>query len=333
MSSTALMLDETVERLLSRHFATAVRGSAESSSTLLAEAIEAGLDLVFVPEDGGGLGAGLLEGAAVSYRWGYHAAPLPIVEMLLLRELKGLGLLADDENAALAVLPTGLNIEQPVLATAVDGEPSVIVVGYAGSGGRLSLAGFAPGNAVQRRSMAGEPLFILETRSVTPLWARETYLGAAELAAKGALLTATAILGMTQRLLEVAIEHVNTRKQFGKPLAKFQAIQHQLAEAAAEHVVAQAATRSAISAYDAGKLKDLSWQSAKMQAGKAGTVVASVTHQVLGAIGFTEEHLLHHYSKRLWHLRDHWGREVELRKAIGSAAAENSDRLWAWMVD
>lgn len=342
MSDTARMLDETAERLLSRHFATAVRGSAESAGDLLAETKEAGLDLVLAPESAGGLGAGTLEASAIAYRWGYHAAPGAIVDLMLLNGLSGVAGLEDTAGSAI-ILGEGIvagadgwtrPAKPQVVAAPVIGDRTdrVLVCARAGNG-TLTVVEFGAGGTEGSKSMAGESLVLLDLASADPVAIHATGLDFDAFAARAALLTASAILGGTQRLLEIAIEHANTRKQFGRPLGKFQAIQNMLAEAASEHVVAQAATRAAIRAQDAGGLRPLQWQSAKIQCGRAATVATAATHQILGAIGFTEEHVLHHYSKRLWSWRDDWGRQAGLEKQVGEAACANAGGLWPWMVD
>lgn len=338
MSDTARLLDDTAERMLSRHFATAQRGNAEAESALLAEMVEAGLDLVLVPEDAGGLGAGVPEASAIAHRWGYHAAPGPIVEMLLSRELAALPGAGIPVGAALALVEdhrlAGDTWPAPALtarANVTGAKATAIVACLEGREGRLVLARYDAA-AGMKTSMAGESIALLDLRA-NPAALHETALPFEGFLAKGALLTASASIGATQRLLETAIEHANTRKQFGKPLGKFQAIQHMLAEAAAEHVVAQAATRAAVAALDAGRLKLLAWRAAKMQSALAATKVSAATHQILGAIGFTEEHMLHHYSKRLWAWRDDWGREAILRRQVGDGAVANADGLWSFMVD
>lgn len=342
MSDTARMLDETAERLLSRHFATAVRGSENSAAALLAETKEAGLDLVLAPEAAGGLEAGTLEASAIAYRWGYHAAPGAIVDLMLLNGLSGIAGLEDAAGSAI-VLGEGVVVgsggwERPakpqIVAAPVNGPKTArLLLCARDENGALVVAVFDTAGAERRESMAGEPLILLDLAAVVPTAVHATGLDFDAFVARAALLTSSAILGGTQRLLEIAIEHANTRKQFGRPLGKFQAIQNMLAETASEHVVAQAATRAAIRAQDSGTLRPLQWQSAKIQCGRAATVAAAATHQILGAIGFTEEHVLHHYSKRLWSWRDDWGRQSALEKQVGEAACANADQLWSWMVD
>ena len=55
----------------------------------------------------------------------------------------------------------------------------------------------------------------------------------------------------------------------------------------------------------------------------------AIAHQVLGAIGFTEEHILHRFTQRLWDWRDDFGNESEWAVELGALIAENGpDELW-----
>lgn len=110
-------------------------------------------------------------------------------------------------------------------------------------------------------------------------------------------------------------------------------VQHRIAEATSEQTVAQAAVADAIRAADGGWQRPILLQSVKVQAGRAATVVTATAHQVLGAIGFTDEHVLHHYSKKLWVWRDAWGRQAALEAEIGQAAVADAAGLWSHIVD
>lgn len=309
MSETARLLDDMTERLFSRALADPlVRGDADLPSRLRSEVEEAGLPLVLVAEADGGMGGTLEEACVVAWRSGYHAAPIPMVEMLLL------GTLPLDGSARTLAAPGGLEARGPahrLISPAAD---------------HLAIFAAAPAPV----GLDGSP-WVGVTGSELE---RIELVGIGDrLEIQGACLTAAAMLGAMARVLEITIEHANTRKQFGKPLGKFQAIQHMLAEAASEHVVAQAALAGAVQASDGGWMRPLLWQSAKAQAGRAATIVAATGHQVLGAIGFTEEHVLHNYSRRLWMWRDEWGRQAALEAAVGRAAVEDTRGLWPHIVD
>ncbi len=63
--------------------------------------------------------------------------------------------------------------------------------------------------------------------------------------------------------------------------------------------------------------------------GEAAGEGAAIAHQVFGAIGFTQEHILHRYTQRLWAWRDQFGTESEWAERIGRhVAGEGADELW-----
>ncbi len=143
-----------------------------------------------------------------------------------------------------------------------------------------------------------------------------------------ALLRVVQMAGCLARTLELSIEYAQDRVQFGRPISKFQAIQHQLAVLAGE---VAAATRAADGALE--RLGDPRFQVqlavAKARVGEAAGVAAEIAHQVHGAMGFTHEHRLHHYTRRLWAWRDEFGNEAYWQCQLGRRlAAVGADQVW-----
>ena len=57
--------------------------------------------------------------------------------------------------------------------------------------------------------------------------------------------------------------------------------------------------------------------------------IAAISHQSMGAMGFTHEHILHHYTRRLWVWRRDFGSETFWGDKIGAAYAKaGSEALW-----
>ena len=68
---------------------------------------------------------------------------------------------------------------------------------------------------------------------------------------------------------------------------------------------------------------------AKIRAGEAAGIGAAIAHQMHGAMGFTQEHRLHYWTRRLWSWRDEFGNEAYWARRLGGAvAAAGADRLW-----
>ena len=74
--------------------------------------------------------------------------------------------------------------------------------------------------------------------------------------------------------------------------------------------------------------------SAKIRVGEAATEGAAIAHQVLGAIGFTQEHTLHRFTRRLWGWRDDFGSESVWAVKLGNlVAAKGADGLWPMLAE
>jgi len=149
-----------------------------------------------------------------------------------------------------------------------------------------------------------------------------------------AVIAATAYAGLTagamQRVLEMTVGYAEDRKQFGKSIGKFQAIQQQLSVmaelAAAARIGAQMAFQSA------HPRPDPLLAAVGKRAASAGTpVVAATAHAVHGAIGITAEYDLHRYTRLLHQWRYAAGSESYWDTRIGHAALGSADRALDFM--
>ncbi|WP_431929382.1 acyl-CoA dehydrogenase family protein [Amycolatopsis tucumanensis] len=121
--------------------------------------------------------------------------------------------------------------------------------------------------------------------------------------ALAALVRAVQITGAMEAVLDLAVEHARTREQFGRPVGKFQAVQGLLATLAAEVALARSAVDAAVlvAAAPATPLEQLlaSVAVARSCAGHAAEPVVRNAHQVVGAIGTTQEHPLPGLTRRI----------------------------------
>jgi len=124
------------------------------------------------------------------------------------------------------------------------------------------------------------------------------------------------IAGALSGVLEACTEYANLRIQFGKPIAKLQAIQQMIAELAAEAAAAQAASAFACQRLDARDAVHGAMV-AKVRASRAAGRGARIAHQVFGAIGVTDEHMLHYFTRRLWQWRSEAGSEHWWAERLG----------------
>jgi acyl-CoA dehydrogenase len=127
----------------------------------------------------------------------------------------------------------------------------------------------------------------------------------------------------------MAIDHVNTRQQFGKPLSKLQAVQQSLAIAAIEAAAVNSAGQAAALALDRGPAL-FEVAAAKLRTNIAIGQAVGIVHQVHGAIGFTEEYPLHPLTNRLASWRSEFGGDRYWADILGAMAARwGGSGLWA----
>ena len=140
------------------------------------------------------------------------------------------------------------------------------------------------------------------------------------------------ICGAMEAALTLSLRYVQDRRQFGRPLSAFQAIQHSLAIAAEEAAATSAATDLAVAcmAREGGTSARLPAlvDAASLVAGHAVDVVYDACHQVHGAIGFTREYALHRHTLDLLRWRDHLqvlrGGELASAERLGDAVLQAS---------
>jgi alkylation response protein AidB-like acyl-CoA dehydrogenase len=125
---------------------------------------------------------------------------------------------------------------------------------------------------------------------------------------RGALGTAAVLIGLSQRLLDMTVDYVKQREQFGVPIGSFQAIKHALASA----LLAQSFARPAVLAASWSLAHDEPVAAqrvsmAKVMAAEAALQVTRTAIQCHGAIAYTTEYDLHLFAKRVWALAPAWG--------------------------
>jgi alkylation response protein AidB-like acyl-CoA dehydrogenase len=137
---------------------------------------------------------------------------------------------------------------------------------------------------------------------------------------RGALATAAQLLGVSQRLIDFAVEHARSRVQFGQPIGSFQAVKHMLADALLKLEMARPVVyRAAYSVAGAVPERALDVSMAKAFASDAATLACRVALQTHGAIGYTWEHDLQLWMKRGWALAGAWGDAAWHRARVGGA--------------
>jgi len=149
----------------------------------------------------------------------------------------------------------------------------------------------------------------------------------------GSVVRSVETAGGLETILATSVRYANERIAFERPIAKFQAVQQNLARLAGEVAAALAASGSAADAIARSESFDdvvfLEGASAKIRSAEAAAEGAAITHQVHGAIGFTKEHVLHRFTLRLLSWRDDFGNESYWASALGNlVAARGADAFW-----
>jgi alkylation response protein AidB-like acyl-CoA dehydrogenase len=117
---------------------------------------------------------------------------------------------------------------------------------------------------------------------------------------RAALAVAAEAVGAMEVTYKKTVEYTKTRKQFGVPIATFQALQHRMAEMFIEHEQAKSIMLFAAMQSDAaGGVDRKAISAAKSRIGKAARLVGQEAVQLHGGIGVTEELDVGHYFKRL----------------------------------
>ena len=134
--------------------------------------------------------------------------------------------------------------------------------------------------------------------------------------------------GAADRVLAITTQYAKERVQFGRAISTFQAVQHMLAELSTHVALLSAAARSAaLHAEEGGG--SFAIMAAKSQAGAAAHKICAIAHQSMGAMGYTHEHVLHHYTRRLRVWRRDYGSEAHWSDKLGRRLAESGpSALW-----
>lgn len=340
-------LAESAERLFETHVSSeSIESSAHGGfpHSLWTAVEEAGFAAAMLPESAGGFGVTLSEAMTLLQISAAHAAPIPLAETMLARWiLASAGLVAPDGPLTLAPVRS---VDTPTLQREKGGwrlkgslghlpwarhAAAIAVVAENEAGPLVALLPADSFSAVHSYNLAGEARdsiavnLLLQSQSVAPAPAA---FGPLQLRGSGAMLRTVQIAGALTRALALSVDYAQTRVQFGRPIGKFQAIQQSLAILGGQSAAASAAADLAVDAFERGI--DLTRvAAAKARAGEAASVAAGLSHQIHGAIGFTQEYELHRLTQRMWSWRDEFGSEAEWNGVVGRAAfAAGPDGIW-----
>jgi len=296
---------------------------------------------VLVPEQYGGLGLGLAEMAIVAKGLARTLAPEPLTgaavlaatalvasdnEALKRRELPRLA--AGESLPALAwqEAPGVLDAAVPgCVATAFEG-------GFRLNGTKRFIAGSAQADAFIVSARAGDELVVLwvpraaagarleletlaDGRAFGTLELKDVLVPGTHVAAKGRTaaaavelafdhanaIAAAELAGVMERALEMTVDYLKTRVQFGKPIGSFQALQHRAVDLHIHQEVAGAVLGESLAALDRGpdaRARAAIASRVKARCADAALKITRETIQLHGGIGFTDEYDAGLYLKR-----------------------------------
>lgn len=342
MTENHRLLEETSERFFARRVTPEVLLAFEGiglDTRLRDEAQALGLSR---PGESFAPGTSWQAAALVLRVGGRHAAPLPLAEEIVAAQLAsaaglvlpagmvGLGLdcqPAADSGLWSCAAPFGRNAEH-ILVVRKEGDGVVVAI-HPCAGGAVSTGANV---AEEPRDVVSiDPQAAFAQASIDlPVDVARTLLAAAR---------TSQMAGALETILDLAVGYAREREQFGRKIGKFQAVQQQLAVLAGQVAAAGVAAADAARALDQRGLPAMTFGSredptveiamAKVVVGEAAEFGPRIAHQVLGAIGFTHEHRLHFFTRRLWAWRAECGSAATWAHRLGEfCLAADSGGLW-----
>jgi alkylation response protein AidB-like acyl-CoA dehydrogenase len=280
---------------------------------------EVGVFATLLDEAHGGLGLTETAMVAVLEETGYAGVPLPTTETVavVVPLLSGSSRrdLLDSVLSGRVILScwldsvTGRGGGEPLVPYGATATGALVAT--AGGVGLVDFAGTGP-----ERTVDGvRSLIRVDPGSATPLDIDPAEIRRAALRATVGV--SAELLGLGRRMLDIAVDYVKTREQFGAPVGSFQAVKHHLANALLAVEFARPAVLKAgysLATGDPDAERDVSM--AKAMASQAALTVAKLTLQCHGAIAYTTEYDHQLFAKRAWALAAAWGGATAHRQRL-----------------
>jgi alkylation response protein AidB-like acyl-CoA dehydrogenase len=321
-------IKETARDLLAKRFKLErLRELAESKTyadDAWSEVSELGWPGIFIAEEHGGQGLGVLELVILLEELGYVLAPMPFLSNA------AAGLILQDAGASDRLAGVASGEQRGTVGVVKDGRAALVP--DAEEADFIVLLDGTDATLVERGDAQVEAIDAIDP---TRRYATVTANGGESLGdvSRGrdliALAVSAELVGIGQRVMEMAVEYAKDRKQFDRAIGSYQAVSH----ACAEMLKKVEGSRSLV--YYGGWAADaapdefsLAASVAKAYSSDMGWEVSASSLQVHGGIGFTWEHDLHWFLKRAktdgvlyGSARDHRERVAELAGLGATAAA------------
>lgn len=320
------LLVDALQTLLADHCTPAVVRQIEESgdaSALWQHVQESGFADALLNEDAGGAGLTLQQAYPLFELCGVHALPVPLAETMLARAaLADAGVGIPDGAVALTTVESATEDTSDVIAPAVP-------YGRVAQWVLLEFQGEVRLLDAEQADRGEVGLFPLDAdlRWTHAVWQQATPVpGIESIRVLQACAVATQLAGGLQSVFQKTLQYANERQQFGRPIGKFQAIQHQLS-VLAEQVFSARMAASIGCCSDSWRPDENRVAVAKACASEAALHAAQASHAIHGAIGFTEEFDLQLYTRRLHHGRHTAGSESFWHDKVGALLIEQPNAM------
>ncbi|MGV9336207.1 acyl-CoA dehydrogenase family protein [Nocardia sp. NPDC003726] len=313
-----------------------------TDGALWAALTEAGFTEIGIPEAQGGSGGSTADALSVLHAVARHGA----LTMLLEHTVLASRLVAEctgnpaNQPATLAIAregctarDTGDGVVLDGIVTGVvhgsDAQLLVVLLPASGAGERPSVA-IVAADAAGISSERGSDLLGAALDDYrfdgTPVRLYRSPVDTTEVEERGALAYAVALTAAAGAVRDRTLRYAAERVQFGRPLAKFQAIQQRLAGLAASTALMETATEAAATADHTARRTAIA--AAKVVTSASAREVAAAGHQIHGAIGFTSEHMLGRSTTALWSWRNRYGSERYWSEVLAGQILDEGADPW-----
>ncbi|MGE8407870.1 MAG: acyl-CoA dehydrogenase family protein [Pseudomonas sp.] len=294
-----------------------------------------GLTALSIPEDDGGLGMDDVAWALMTQELGYYAIPDSLADTAYVA-VGLLAALAPDHPARSSLLPRiaegslRLAIGHPLNPLVSDAQLAEVLI--LPHGDEVHLLPRAAVDVEANPSIDASRRLGRVTWNPTPatllVGGAQGRAVQAQLLDRGALSVAGQLLGLAQRMLDLSVDYVAQRKQFGKAIGSFQAVKHHLADVARQIEQAKPVLYRAAHGLARGDASASLWVSqARLACCEASWLAARKGIQVHGAMGYTWEVDLQMFMKRAWALDASWGDRGFHKSRVGAYLFADTARL------
>ena len=308
MPDESNLLQLTANRVFADHVSPRVLAAAEAGTwpaAAWAEIEAAGLTRALLPEAAGGYGVEPAEALSILAVAGAHAVPLPLAETMLAGWLlAGAGL--DMPDGPLSVAPVRATDSLALTARAGGGwhlsgtvrrvpwgrnVAALAVVAMHRAAPMVALVPAGAWTLEPAHNLALEPRDTLHIAADLPAEAvAPAGVEAAHLRAMGAAMRSQQMAGALGKLVESCTQYALDRVQFGRPIGKFQAIRHKIADMATKIEASKQFTYSVAWRVNNGEYPVREISMAKLLSAQMACEVADQVIQIHGGYGYMKEY-------------------------------------------